>query len=367
MKLIDDEGRLFGVVNVIDVLVVLFVVAVVVAGAALVFFDEPEPEPDVRSTYATLDLGTHSDAIVEELNEGDTYSPNDLDSLTITDLHMTPEGNRVRVIARVELRGEFEGGAVNYEGAPPRLGRSLDIITNRYRVGGSIQRVGDSQDLDRGRTELVIEDTVDVDESQALAVGDEIQIDDRPAATVESVTRYGTNDPDRVRVFVGLSVETLTDGDTPRYGSTPIQRGSGLTFAGDGYHLDGRITGVGTTEEPGTEGTRTVTLRLGEVRDPIAEGIQPGMTETTGGETIAEITDVEVEPSQVVLTSEDGDLRVHDDPLHSDVTITAEFSVREATTGVRFKGNSLRQGDRVTLDLGVTTISPTIERIERSR
>lgn len=367
MKFIDDEGRLFGVVNVIDVLVVLFVVAVVVAGAALVLNDDPAPEPDVRTTYATLDLGIHSDAIVEELNEGDTYAPNDLDSLTITDIHVTPEDNQTRVIARVELEGEFENGAINYDGAPPRLGRTLEIVTNRYRVEGPIQRVGDSPDLDRGRTELVVEDTVDIDEAEALAVGDEIRIGARPVATVESVTRYGTNESDRVRVLVGLSVETLTDGDTPRYGSTPIQHGSRLALAGDGYHLDGRITRVGTTEEPGTAGTRTVTLRLGEVRQSVAEGIQPGMTETTGGETIAEITDVDVEPSNVVVTSEDGDLRVHDHPVDRDVTITAELSVRETTTGVRFKGDSLRQGDNVTLDLGVTTIRPTVERIERSR
>ena len=197
MNVIDDEGRLFGTVNVVDALVVLFVVAVVVAGVALVFGGESEPEPDIGTTYATVDLGTHSEAIVEELNEGDTYQPNDQDSLTITDLHVTPEGDQIRAIARVELEAERENGAVTYDGAPPRLGRSLDIVTNRYRVGGSIQRVGDSPDLDRGRTELVLEDTVDIDESEALAVGDEIRIDDRPAATVESVTRYGTTDPDQ--------------------------------------------------------------------------------------------------------------------------------------------------------------------------
>lgn len=364
MNLLDDEGRLFGVVNIIDVLVVLFVVAVVVAGAALVLSDDPEPEPELETTYATVDLGTHSEAVIEELNEGDTYEPNDLDSLTITDLHFTPESNQIRAFARVELEGEFESGAVNYDGAPPRLGRSLDIITNRYRVDGTIQRVGDSPDLDQERTEVVIEDTIAVDDAEALAVGDEIRLDDRPTATVESVTRYGTADPDQKRVFVGLSVETLTDGDTPRYGATPIRRGSTLVFAGDGYHLDGQITRVGTTEEPGTEATRTVTMRLEEVRDSVADGIEPGMREMSGDETIAEITAVDVEPSTVVLTSEDGELRVHDDPINRDVTITAELAVRETTSGVRFKGSSLRQGDSVTLDLGVTTLDPTVERIE---
>ncbi len=369
-QLIDDEGRLFGLVNIVDVLVVLFVVAVFVAGAALVLSDDPEPEPELETTYATLDLGTQSEAVIEELNEGDSYSPNDLDTLTITDLHFTPEGGEIRAIARVELEGEFENGAVNYEGAPPRLGRSLDIVTNRYQVDGSIQRVGDSPDLDRGRTDLVLEDTIDIDEAEALAVGDEIRLDDRPTATVESVTQYRTNDPDQVRVFVGLSVETLTDGDTPRYGATQVQRGSTLTFDGAGYRLDGRIARVGTLGEPGTEGTRTVTLRLDSVREQVADGIEPGMTETNGGETAAVVTNVTVEPSKVVLTSEAGEsapeLRVFDDPLDRDVTITAELSVRETTTGVRFKGNSLRQGDRVTLDFGVTTISPTVERIERA-
>ena len=110
-SLIDDEGRIFGLVNIVDVLVVLFVAAVVVAGAALVLSDdpepEPEPEPELETTYATLDLGTQSEAIVEELNEGDTYEPNDLDTLTITDLHFTPEGDQIRAIARVELEGEL--------------------------------------------------------------------------------------------------------------------------------------------------------------------------------------------------------------------------------------------------------------------
>ncbi len=362
MNVLDDDGNLFGVVNVIDVLVVLFVFAVVVAGAALVL-GEPEPEPELETTYATVDLGNQSAAIVDELNEGDSYSPNAQNTLTITDLHFTPEGDQTRAIARVELEGEIQDGAVVYDGAPARLGRTLAIVTNRYRVEGAIQRVGGSQDLERGRTQLVIEDTIDIDESEALAVGDEIRLADRPAATVESVTRYRTNDPDQIRVFVGLSVESLTDGDTPRYGSTLIQRGSTLAFDGEGYSLDGQIRDVGTVEEPGTASTRTVTLGLSEVRESTAEGITPGLRETAGGETTAEITDVETEPSTVILTSESGDLRVHEHPINRDVTITAELSVRETTTGVRFKGDSLRQGDNVTLDLGVTTIEPTIERI----
>jgi len=71
MEILDEKGRLFGVVNVIDALAVLLVLAVVAAGAALVLGSEPEPEPEFASTHATLDLGTQPDYIVAQLNEGD--------------------------------------------------------------------------------------------------------------------------------------------------------------------------------------------------------------------------------------------------------------------------------------------------------
>jgi hypothetical protein len=54
MDLIDDRGRLFGRVNVVDALVVLFVLAIVAAGTALVLGGgdaapaSPSPTPTRR-------------------------------------------------------------------------------------------------------------------------------------------------------------------------------------------------------------------------------------------------------------------------------------------------------------------------------
>lgn len=66
MKLIDDRGNLFGAVNVIDALVVLLVVAVAVAGVALLTGGEtqnpeqtqeqPDPSPELSSTAATVEV-----------------------------------------------------------------------------------------------------------------------------------------------------------------------------------------------------------------------------------------------------------------------------------------------------------------------
>lgn len=363
MALIDDEGRIFGVVNVIDALVVLFVIAVVVAGAALVFGGN-EPEPKTETTYVTLDLGTHPDNIIAELNEGDSYSPGDPDTLTITDLHLTSAGGQTRAIAQVELTGETQGGTVQYNGAPPRLGRSLDIVTDRYKLSGTIRQIGESQSLDGGQTELVLEDTMDATDAAAISPGDEIRIADRPTATVESVTRYGTERPDQTRVFVGLSIETVTMSGTPQYGTTALRRGASLSFDAGEYRLDGRVVTIGTTDEPGHSETRTVTLRFDGVDERVPARLRPGMSERVGGDTMATLTDIDVEPSTIVLTGDNATIKAHDHPTKRDVTITAELTVRETATDVQFKGKPLRAGGRVTLDLGTTTITATVDRIE---
>lgn len=54
MPILDDDGRLFGVVNIIDALVILLVVAVVAAGAALVLSpDEPPQNAGNETTNTT--------------------------------------------------------------------------------------------------------------------------------------------------------------------------------------------------------------------------------------------------------------------------------------------------------------------------
>jgi len=110
MEILDEKGRLFGAVNVVDALVVLLVLAVVAAGAALVLggndsTPDDSDELDLASTHATLDMGTQPEYIVAQLNEGDTYSPGGNDNLTVTDVHLEPRSNGdAAALLRVRLR-----------------------------------------------------------------------------------------------------------------------------------------------------------------------------------------------------------------------------------------------------------------------
>lgn len=361
MELIDDEGNLFGIVNVVDALVVLLVLAVGVAGVALVFSGDDEPAPDIETTHATLDLGSQPAYVVDAINEGDTHAPDGNSELTITDVHLTPRGSDIGVTLRVELEGEVtDGGAIGYANAPPRLGRTLAIETPRYEVDGQIREVGDDDALDRAETTAIVSDTLDAETAEGVTPGDEVRLAGRTVATIQDTVTYATNDPDQSRLFAEVTVDAHREGETERFGDNPVRRGQGLTLPTSEYTIDGTIERVDGDLQLGETTTRTVTLRMDEVREDTAESIRPGMREGPVDDPIADITAVDVEPSIIIATGEDATVNVVDHPVNRDVTITADVQVRETPSGVRFKGESLRSGSTVTLDLGTIIVDAEV-------
>lgn len=461
--LLDDDGNLFGVVNVIDALVVLLVLAVAVAGVALVFqSDDSEKDSNpVSTTNVTLDLGPQPDYIVAEMNEGDTHNAGGNSQLTITDIHLSPKNDQTHVIVRAELQGPPNGDSLSYAGGPPRLGRTLEIATSRYNVSGQIRAVGDGTSLNRETTTVVLQDTVPAADAREVTAGDEIRLAGRTVATVTNVAAYATNDPtqrtvyveaeletytqqgehrfgnmqlrrgqtvtlpasdytingrvervggdlnraeadvlvestvdaetaeriadgdvatiaghetaevqtvttyatgnpDRKHVFVGLSLQTLSYGERQQFGSMHVQRGNTVAIETESYALSGPIRRVGSLEERGTLSNRTVTLRMTDVREDMANAINPGMTERSGDTTVARVTRVNTEPAVIVATGDNGSVNVVDHPFLRDVTLTTELQVRETTSGVRFKGETIRQGSTVVLDLGTITVQAEV-------
>lgn len=363
MKLIDDEGNLFGVVNVIDALVILMMLAVGVAGIALVAAGGDEPdEPDMETTYATLDLGTQPAYVVDAISEGDTYGPDDTSTLTITDVHVTPHGDDVGVTLRVELTGEEAGENVEYANAPLRLDRTLEIETDQYTVDGQIRAVGDNNTLDRTQETVVIHDTLDVETAESVTPGDEIRVAGRTIATIDDISTFGTRDANQRRVYVEATLDAHREGDTTRFGGVALKRGQPVTLDAPAYTLDGEIDRVGD-DTLGETTTQTVTLRMDEVHEDTADAIRPGLTEGTTSNPVATVSSVDVEPSLIITTGDDGTVNVVDHPRNRDVTITADLQVRETPTSVQFKGESLRSGSTVVLDLGTVTVEAEVVRV----
>jgi len=181
MDILDEQGRVFGRINVIDLLAVLFAFAVVVAGVTLVFSGGSSESPPPDSRYVTLDLGTQPGYVTERIDAGDV-SPlsNSPGNLTITDVYAAPAGGsssavmvRARVTGQRAEDTDSERTAVTYAGDPLVLGRNLSIETGEYRLSGTVTDVSRSDaSLPISTTDVLVTTTLSADAVDSLSVND---------------------------------------------------------------------------------------------------------------------------------------------------------------------------------------------------
>ena len=169
MELLDERGRIFGIINIIDLLAVLFAVAVVVAGVALVFSGGSSEDPELGTRYVTLDLGNQPGYVTERIDAGDGFSVRSApDNLTITDVYVTPTGGqsssvtiRARVGGQLEERRNGESPRFIFDGDPLILSRQLTVETSEYQVSGTVTAVeSDGESLDVSTTEVLLTTTM---------------------------------------------------------------------------------------------------------------------------------------------------------------------------------------------------------------
>jgi hypothetical protein len=363
VELIDGRGRLFGLINLVDALVVLVVLAVVVAGVALVVADGPAPSTDTTTRYVTLDLGTRQAYVSALVAEGDAIRAAPPENLTITDVYATASEDGRHLYVRGRITATVGDDAVTYAGSPLRVGRDLSLTTPEYEVAGTITAVDDADPrLPVRETDVLLRANLSTDTAAALRRADEYRVDGRTVGTVRSITAYPDGDDDAL-TYVGVTYRTYHSGDGPRFAGTPVREGATLPVRTDDYAFEGTVVRRGATEPRGRETTRTVTLELQHADPVLAESLRSGMAERYRGETYAELTNVSVTPATIVLTSQGGDIYLREHPVNKEVTMTADLRVRETAAGLRFEGEPLRRGRTVRLDFGTTTVEATVVRV----
>ena len=273
MELIDEEGNLFGTINVIDALAILLVVAVGVAGIALLVPSSPDTtsaastnttESISETRYATVDLGTHPNRIANQITTGDTMERNG-HNLTVTDVYVAPTNpTSAAVVVRAELEGELVETKANttrfvFIQNQSRIGDSFTIETDDYTVRGPIQRLDDD-----GRSLNTEYQTVDVeltninqDIASGIAEGTTQTRRGEPVITVESVTTQpaeivSQNEDGEFRVQehptnrdVSLTVElrTLETESGPRFYGGPLRIGNAIKLDLGTTTVTGTISG----------------------------------------------------------------------------------------------------------------------------
>lgn len=233
MELIDEEGRLFGRVNIVDALVVLFAIAVLAAGAALVLggSDSPDNPETSERMHVTIETAGQS---ATTLTAGEvTYDGADAN---ITDVYRTPN----RTYLRVALDGTRTENGFQFDSQHVRLGDTPTVATETAVAGGTVTERNTTADFDTETTTVTVEGTVDDSVASSITSGDEHRIRDTAVATITGVDATSEN-ATYTSLSVTLVLETrLVDG-TPYYGGSPVRLGRTLTVETNKYEFEAAI------------------------------------------------------------------------------------------------------------------------------
>lgn len=294
MPVIDDEGRLFGTVNIIDALVVLLVLAVVVAGVALLS-GGPASEPATR--YATVDLGSHPDFVADQVSAGDQLVEDAEGNLTVTDVYYTPGSDgQARVIVRAELQGSVsaESGTFQYAGRALQRGGDLRVQTPDYNLTGTLTRIDpNGTALQTAETAFVVRTAVSADTAEELDVGDAYALAGTEVATIESAQFY-PGDGSRVTATLGISARTRTEAGDRQFGETPLTLGQSVPFRTSAYGFSGTVSQLDTAT---INVTTTEAVIESTIPTNAADSIAAGDTYRIQGSPVVTVDSVQVYPT----------------------------------------------------------------------
>lgn len=252
MDVIDENGRLFGVVNVVDALVVLVVLAILVASVALLTGgqdadgdDAPAPE---RFAVVAFDVPLESDAAT--VSTGETLSAvGESDAFGVADVYrgFTPNGSAY-LVTKLSYRGEMTvGGATVYGGD------EVALTTGSYRVDGQVLGVNRTHDaIPTAAERVVLMTTVRPMVADAIEEGDVARFGGATLATVTAVDRTETADG-RVRVLLGAELTVWDREPVPAFDGNPLRVDNRVTLVTDTVTIPGRLAAVGTDDPAAVE------------------------------------------------------------------------------------------------------------------
>ena len=244
MEVLDEQGRLFGHVNIVDALVVIFAVAVVIAGAALVYGNGPSNEPTETMQVTLVSENTSATALESgeiELESGTLAGTRRSTTANITDVHRTAGP---RMYLRVALEGTRTDDGFRFEGEPVRRGDSVVVANDRTRATTRIVERDVAPSFSTTSTTVTLEATVRRPVAEGVAAGDEIIVGPTTVATVTDADATARNET-HSDIRVSLTLETrLVDG-TAHYAGRPVRLGRTIGIVTDDYEFAGEVVDRG--------------------------------------------------------------------------------------------------------------------------
>lgn len=241
VEILDERGRVFGLVNVVDLLVVLLV-AVVVAGGFVVVLSESSPPaeetPNWTTRYTTVSTTVPIYSEVATLGPGAALSTAGGDVLRVTDVHgsFAANGSATLVFrASHKVRLEVPGDTL-------RVGDSLDLSTDRTAFSGVVLAANESSpDFETPTTSVTLSLNESTTSLRDVEPGDTATIGDDVVATIVATER-GSQRGTRT---VTAEVETWRHNGYRLIGTNVLRVGEPVTLVTDTTTVRGHVIEIG--------------------------------------------------------------------------------------------------------------------------
>lgn len=244
MAILDERGRLFGVVNVVDAMVVLVVLAGVLAGVAVLTAGDDGSNQDQPTVtrYATLTYEVPIESDAAALAEGEHLAPTDGQRYEVTDVYRSFASNAtVHVTARVTYTDAFRVGGERVFG-----GDQLEVNTDSHRMPATVVSVNGSEaEIATSTTPVVIQSNLPEWLAAEIEPGTVATIAGDEVATVTAIEERDTVGGG---VLVGVELVTVDLRPAPRYDGNLVRIGSSATIVTDTVVIPGEIVAVGTDD-----------------------------------------------------------------------------------------------------------------------
>lgn len=335
MPIIDEKGRLFGKINVIDAAALLLVLVFVVAGAAYLI-DTSDPAT-VHAQVEARDVPTELAAL---LTPGTEVADGDVVVTDVRSVQTTADSERV--YAKLRITAEDSDGILRLGQTQITPGATLPLQVDGRSIQADILLTDTSEDLvylAQGVPFLFASQDVALPVQEAIRMGQTGVFEDLHLLELDGshVVPTGSSLGD---VYVWGTASRLTPASQGS-GSASIAPGASGTFSFPARSLQGTFLPVPQETPPVQEQTIDVTVSAsGSGQGTLPPVAVVGDQETIGGQAIAEVDDVVRLQGASVLTDED--------QITTQLQIDLTLQAVEARGELLWKGEALINGRTLT-------------------
>jgi hypothetical protein len=372
-KMIDEKGKFFGKINIIDLAIIIVIILMMVWGVNKLLSSEGEPS----TIYIQLQVcenkgkgcGNVPSYYFDTITKGEKLFSNNqiigkiIDKYGLEKTEDSSDTPRVDIRLILKLKVLDKNGIFLFNDKPIKLKEILDINTGKTTISGVIRNF--DKNLSSTKLEYHEKDVGIYLADQPVEIISNIKKGDKELGsgneTIAEITNYqtySTTSPNK-NIVLKADLKTLFLDNSYWFKGRKLKVGEGISIETDKIILRGTIISLDKART--TTFKKAATIKLYNQPEYIADKIIVGDQEQDNkGGTIGEILSKKVENAQREITTEGGSLVLVESHLNKDITLEVLLTVEKKQDELFFHGDNLKIGKSIYLSLEEIDISGKI-------